>query len=253
MMDPILSMIGICRKAGRIEAGEEPVDAAVRARDARLLLLAADAADNTARRCAHFAEVGQCLWLRIPESKYELGRALGRGSCAVLAITDTGLALAVAQRLAEHDPAKYDEAVAKLQVKAQRARERQEEQLRHEKNLRQGKRREKSPPPPPEEGRTSPGKRPGGPGKGPGGPRKGPGGPRKGPGRPGAGPRKGPGGAGRGPGKGPDDRGPGYRPSKKERRHAEVNARYAHARPVKRGKGSKPGGGKPGSGKGPKV
>lgn len=253
MMDPILSMIGICRKAGKIEAGEEPVDAAVRARDARLLLLAADAADNTARRCAHFAEVGQCLWLRIPESKYELGRALGRGSCAVLAITDTGLALAVAQRLAEHDPAKYDEAVAKLQVKAQRARERQEEQLRHEKNLRQGKRREKSPPPPPEEGRTSPGKRPGGPGKGPGGPRKGPGGPRKGPGRPGAGPRKGPGGAGRGPGKGPDDRGPGYRPSKKERRHAEVNARYAHARPVKRGKGSKPGGGRPGSGKGPKV
>ena len=255
MMDPILSMIGICRKAGRIEAGEEPVDAAVRARDARLLLLAADAADNTARRCAHFAEVGQCLWLRIPESKYELGRALGRGSCAVLAITDTGLALAVAQRLAEQDPAKYDEAVAKLQVKAQRARERQEEQLRHEKNLRQGKRREKSPPPPPEEGRMppSPAKRPGGPGKGPGGPRKGPDGPRKGPGRPGTGPRKGPGGAGRGPGKGPDDRGPGYRPSKKERRHAEVNARYAHARPVKRGKGSKPGGGRPGSGKGPKV
>ena len=253
MMDPILSMISICRKAGKIEAGEEPVDAAVRARDASLLLLAADAADTPARRCAHFAEVGQCLWLRIPESKYELGRALGRGSCAVLAITDTGLALAVAQRLAEHDPAKYDEAVAKLQVKAQRARERQEEQLRHEKNLRQGKRREKSPPPPPEEGRTSPGKRPGGPGNGPGGPRKGPGGPRKGPGRPGAGPRKGPGGAGRGPGKGPDDRGPGYRPSKKERRHAEVNARYAHARPVKRGKGSKPGGGRPGSGKGPKV
>ena len=237
MMDPILSMIGICRKAGRIEAGEEPVDAAVRARDARLLLLAADAADNTARRCAHVAEVGQCLWLRIPESKYELGRALGRGSCAVLAITDTGLALAVAQRLAEHDPAKYDEAVAKLQVKAQRARERQEEQLRHEKNLRQGKRREKSPPPPPEE--TPPkgweGDRPPAPGKRPGGP------------------GKGPGGAGRGPGKGLDDRGPGYRPSRKERRHAEVNARYAHARPVKRGKGSKPGGGKPGSGKGPKV
>ena len=266
MMDPILSMIGICRKAGKIEAGEEPVDAAVRARDARLLLLAADAADNTARRCARFAEVGQCLWLRIPESKYELGRALGRGSCAVLAITDTGLALAVAQRLAEHDPAKYDEAVAKLQVKAQRARERQEEQLRHEKNLRQGKRREKSPPPPPEETPPkgwegdrppAPGKRPGGPGKGPGGSRKGPDGPRKGPGRPGTGPRKGPGGAGRGPGKGPDDRGPGYRPSKKERRHAEVNARYAHARPVKLGKGSKPGGDKPNGGKpggkGPKV
>ena len=114
MMDPILSMLGICRQAGKIQPGEEPVDAAVRARDARLLLLAADAADNTARRCARFAEVGQCLWLRIPESKYELGRALGRGSCAILAITDTGLALAVAQRLAEQDPVKYGEAAAKL-------------------------------------------------------------------------------------------------------------------------------------------
>ena len=47
MMDPILSMIGICRKAGRIEAGEEPVDAVVRARDARLLLLAADAVSRS--------------------------------------------------------------------------------------------------------------------------------------------------------------------------------------------------------------
>ena len=47
MMDPILSMIGICRKAGKIEPGEEPVDAAVRARDARLLLLAADAVSRS--------------------------------------------------------------------------------------------------------------------------------------------------------------------------------------------------------------
>ena len=251
MMDPILSMLGICRKAGRIEPGEEPVDAAVRARDARLLLLAADAADNTARRCAHFAEVGQCLWLRIPESKFELGRALGRSSCAILAITDTGLALAVAQRLAEVDPAQYGAAVEKLTVKAQRARERQEEQLRHEKNLRRGKRREKTPPPEdaPPRRRAPEGDRPPSPGRRPGGPRKGPGGPGKPDGRKPGQAGKGPDGPGRGPGKGRqgqgpgDSRGPGYRPSRKERRHAEANARYASARPVKRGKGSKPSGG----------
>ena len=175
MMDPILSMLGICRKAGKIQPGEEPVDAAVRARDARLLLLAADAADNTARRCARFAEVGQCLWLRIPESKYELGRALGRGSCAVLAVTDTGLALAVARRLAERDPEKYGEAAEKLAVKAQRARERQAEQLRHGKNLRRGKRRAKpapedAPPQRREDRSPLPGGRPAGPVKGPAGP-----------------------------------------------------------------------------------
>ena len=248
MMDPILSMLGICRKAGKIQPGEEPVDAAVRARDARLLLLAADAADNTARRCARFAEVGQCLWLRIPESKYELGRALGRGSCAVLAVTDTGLALAVARRLAERDPEKYGEAAEKLAVKAQRARERQAEQLRHEKNLRRGKRRarpapEDAPPQRREDRSPLPGGRPAGPDKGPAGP----GGPRKGPGRPG-----GPGKAcGKGPRKDPGGRGPDCRPSRKERRHAEANARYASARPVKRGKGSKPTGGKDSGGRRP--
>ena len=195
MMDPILSMLGICRKAGKIQPGEEPVDAAVRARDARLLLLAADAADNTARRCARFAEVGQCLWLRIPESKYELGRALGRGSCAVLAVTDTGLALAVARRLAERDPEKYGEAAEKLAVKAQRARERQAEQLRHEKNLRRGKRRapaEAEPPKAPAKAQATP-------------PEK----PRRS--RP---PR-------------------GQRPKPKGK-----TDRYAHSRPVKKGKGS---------------
>ena len=248
MMDPILSMLGICRKAGKIQPGEEPVDAAVRARDARLLLLAADAADNTARRCARFAEVGQCLWLRIPESKYELGRALGRGSCAVLAVTDTGLALAVARRLAERDPEKYGEAAEKLAVKAQRARERQAEQLRHEKNLRRGKRRarpapEDAPPQRREDRSPLPGGRPAGPDKGPAGP----GGSRKGAGRPG-----GPGKAcGKGPRKDPGGRGPDCRPSRKERRHAEANARYASARPVKRGKGSKPTGGKDGGGRRP--
>ena len=248
MMDPILSMLGICRKAGKIQPGEEPVDAAVRARDARLLLLAADAADNTARRCARFAEVGQCLWLRIPESKYELGRALGRGSCAVLAVTDTGLALAVARRLAERDPEKYGEAAEKLAVKAQRARERQAEQLRHEKNLRRGKRRarpapEDAPPQRREDRSPLPGGRPAGPDKGPAGP----GGPRKGAGRPG-----GPGKAyAKGPRKDHGGRGPACRPSQKERRHAEANARYASARPVKRGKGSKPAGGKDGGGRRP--
>lgn len=239
MMDPVLSMLGLCCKAGQLEIGEEPVDAAVRARDARLLLLAFDAAENTARRCAHFAEVGQCLWLRIPESKYELGRSLGRGSCAILAITDTGLALAVAERLAEMDPVYYAPAVEKLRVKAQRARERQEEEYRHRRNLQLGKHRAPPPapvPPPPPKRAAKPA-HPGGPGKAPGG---------KAPGRRAAGAAA-PGRAGS-PG---DSRGPGYRPSKKEQRHAEANARYASARPVKRGKGSKPAGEKPGGGRGP--
>ena len=90
------------------------------------------------------------MWLRVPFTKEELGRALGRTSVAVAAITDIGLAAAAARRLAELDPARYEESAARLDVKAQRAAERRAEQLAHEKNLRQGKKRVKKVPHPAE-------------------------------------------------------------------------------------------------------
>ena len=148
--DNILSLLGLALRGGRLVMGEEPVEGVARARDARVLLLASDAADNTRRRIEHFADEGQCMWLRVPFTKEELGRALGRTSVAVAAITDIGLAAAVARRLAELDPARYGESAVRLDVKAQRAAERRAEQLAHEKNLRQGKKRVKKVPPPEE-------------------------------------------------------------------------------------------------------
>lgn len=71
--EQFLSLIGLCLRGRNLEVGEEPVEAVARARDARVLLLASDAADNTARRVQHFAEAGQCVWLRIPFTKQELG------------------------------------------------------------------------------------------------------------------------------------------------------------------------------------
>ena len=139
----ILSLLGLALRGGNLAVGEEPVEAVARARDARVLLLASDAADNTRRRVEHFAEAGQCLWLRVPFTKAELGRAVGRSSAAVTAVTDIGLANTIVHRLAELDPVKYDEAAAKLELKAKRAAERRAEQLAHEKNLRTGKRKPK--------------------------------------------------------------------------------------------------------------
>ena len=138
-----LSLIGLCLRGRNLEVGEEPVEAVARARDARVLLLASDAADNTARRVRRFAEMGQCVWLRVPFTKRELGLATGRASAAVAAITDIGLAVAVVRRLAEAEPEKYDEDLAKLELKAKRAAERKSEAARHEKNLRRGIKRPK--------------------------------------------------------------------------------------------------------------
>ena len=105
--DPILHLLGLARKAGRLEIGEEPVGAVCRARQARLVLLASDAAPNTCRRAAHFGEAGNVLWLEVPFTKAELGFALGRGSCAMLALTDAGFAASLTQKLAARAPERY--------------------------------------------------------------------------------------------------------------------------------------------------
>ena len=110
----ILSLLGLALRGNHLAVGEEPVEAAARAKDARLLLLASDAADNTRRT-----------------------------SAALVAVTDIGLANAVANRLAQLDEDQYGEAAERLALKAKRAAERQSELRAHEKNVRTGKYRPK--------------------------------------------------------------------------------------------------------------
>lgn len=148
MMGQMLSMLGLAKKAGRVEIGEEPVGAAARAKKARVILVAQDAGPSSQRRAFSFAETGMCLCLTVPADKDALGRALGRTSVAMCAVTEIGFAGAVVKKLAAMDPERYGAAAAQLDGKAQRAMERRAEQLRHEKNLRQGKRRIHSDKPP---------------------------------------------------------------------------------------------------------
>ena len=145
-MDNVLHLLGIARKAGRVEVGEEPVGASARARQARLILVASDAADNSARRAAHFAQAGKAPWFRVPYTKGELGGTVGRASCAMLALTDVGLAAALLARLAAGAPETYG-AASELSEKADKALQRQKEQRRHEKKLQKGGRKPWAAPP----------------------------------------------------------------------------------------------------------
>lgn len=140
MTEHILSMLGLALKAGRVEVGEEPVGAAARAKKARVIFVAQDAAPSSVRRAQSFARTGSTLCVTLPAGKDTLGRSLGRTSVAMCAVTDIGFAQSLVQKLAALDAA-YQDAADTLAVKAKRARERKEEQLRHEKNLRQGKKR----------------------------------------------------------------------------------------------------------------
>lgn len=141
MTEHMLSTLGLALRAGSVAVGEEPVGAAARAKKSRVIFTAQDAASSSVRRANSFARAGSCLCLTIPADKASLGSALGRTSCAMCAVTDIGFAQSIVQKLAAADPARYAPAAEALAVKAARARERREEQLRHEKNLRQGKRR----------------------------------------------------------------------------------------------------------------
>ena len=134
-------MIGLAHKAGRVEIGEEPVGSAARAKKARIILVAGDAAASSVRRAMSFANTGSCLCLVIPATKEQLGRALGRTSCAMAAVTDIGFAEAIVKKLAALDPERYAPAAERLEIKARRAAQRRAEQAQHEKNLRRGKKK----------------------------------------------------------------------------------------------------------------
>ncbi len=136
-MDNILRLLGIAKKAGKLELGEEPVGAVSRARACSLMLIAQDATENTVRRAAHFAQFGNISRLKVPYTKAELGQAVGRNSLALLAVTDVGLAEAIVQKLsALYDTAAYHEVAALLAEKTARMRKRQTEKRIHAKKKR---------------------------------------------------------------------------------------------------------------------
>lgn len=214
-MDKLLNLIGLAKKAGKLEVGEEPVGAAARSKHARLILIASDAAENTRRRAKHFGDAGECICLEIPATKEALGKALGRTSCALLALTDIGFAEAIAKKLAEGDE-RFAETAEKLAVKARRAAERRREAEAHEKNVRTGKKR--------------PAKKAAEAGEAE---------PKRTEKRPAL--RTAAGAGGKRP-TGAQSRGDAKKPSREERKRSAVKAaaraRYADSRPVKRGKGS---------------
>lgn len=199
-MEHILSMIGLAKKAGRVEIGEEPVGAVARAKHARLILLAQDAGGSSVRRAYSFAESGSCLCLTIPCNKDQLGGCVGRTSVAMLAITDIGFAQAIGKKLAKLDPQHFEAAAQALEVKAKRAAQRKAEQLQHEKNVHNGKKKKAVPAPKQAEEEKKPAAR---------------------------------------PARSEGDHKRSRRPGRGERRRVpEEKPRFAGSRPVKKGKGS---------------
>ena len=103
MTDSALSLLGLALRGNNLAVGEEPVAEACKARRAALVLSAADAARNSVDKAVRLSEAAGVPHVGVPWDKEALGGALGRSKCAVAALTDEGLAGALAEKLIRMD------------------------------------------------------------------------------------------------------------------------------------------------------
>lgn len=89
-MNKELSLLGLAKKAGMLSVGNDAVLDALRSGRACLIILAADAAENTAKRFQN--RHGEVPIERLPYSREELGAAIGYQSCAAAALCNAGFA-----------------------------------------------------------------------------------------------------------------------------------------------------------------
>ena len=136
-MDRALNFLALGKKARLVELGEEPVGAVTRAVKARLVVVASDASDHTWRRAKSFVAGTEQQCIRVPFTKEELGFVVGRQSLAIAAFTDAALALAFVKALPNAE--KFAEVAEKLDIKAQKLRQRRDEAKAHQRNVRKGK------------------------------------------------------------------------------------------------------------------
>ena len=132
-----LNYLALAKKGRLVELGEEPVGAVTRAIKGRLVIVASDASDHTWRRAKSFVAGTEQQCIRVPFTKEELGFVVGRTSLAIAAFTDAALALAFVKALPNVE--KFGEVVEKLDIKAQKLRQRKDEAKAHQRNVRKGK------------------------------------------------------------------------------------------------------------------
>ena len=97
--DKAIGLLGLARKAGKLQTGEETVGAMLAEKRARLTLLASDAGEAVSRKVRGLAEGSRQRILIIPYDKLTLGEALGRPSVSVAAFADVSMALAFVKAL----------------------------------------------------------------------------------------------------------------------------------------------------------
>ena len=117
-----LRFLGLARKAGRVEIGEEAVRGAAKAGKARLILTAEDSSPNALKRAEESAAIGNVPLVKLHCTKAEMGQAVGKDGPSMLAVTDAGFALGMVKKLAAASPEEYGSLPEELSMRDRKTR-----------------------------------------------------------------------------------------------------------------------------------
>jgi ribosomal protein L7Ae-like RNA K-turn-binding protein len=93
-----LSMLSISAKAGKVASGGFMTERALQDGTARLVIIAADASDNTKKKFSNKSEYYHVPYYIFSDSA-ELGKFIGKESRTTVAVLDAGLAKSIINNL----------------------------------------------------------------------------------------------------------------------------------------------------------
>ena len=103
----LLNLIGLATKAGKTVSGEFSTEKAVKTGKAWLVIVSAEASENTKKQFANM-----CAYYKVPiyffGGKEELGHAMGKEFRASLAVMDEGLSKAMVKQMNLNGGSEYE-------------------------------------------------------------------------------------------------------------------------------------------------
>lgn len=112
--------MGLMRKAGKLEPGEDRTGDAIKEGRARVVLLSSDISDNARGRVERQLQGRRALLVQLPYTRDDIESITGV-SCGAAAVTDFGFAEAFLSALAADDPVKYGDVSVEMKRRADKA------------------------------------------------------------------------------------------------------------------------------------
>ena len=143
-MSKALNYLGIARKSGAVETGEDNSSGLVKAGKAKVLLVASDTSDGAKRRAEGYVYETNTILVEVPFTKDEIAGITGKSGCSMAALTDLGLAGAFVKALADEYGEAYSGAYESIKASQERAERRKAGKSASARGSKTGIRRKKS-------------------------------------------------------------------------------------------------------------